>query len=96
MVDEIGGLEKAIEVAKQLANLPADKDVRRVVFPAPKSFLQEYLGSSDEDSSETKAQKAMAAALPENVRRAFRYAELFDRMGRGEAMTMMPFELEIK
>jgi protease-4 len=96
LVDEFGGLEKAVDIAKQLANLPADKDVRRVVFPAPRSFLQEYLGSSDEESSEAKTQKAMAAALPENIRRAFRYAELFDRMSRGEAMTMMPFELEIK
>ena len=96
LIDEFGGLEKAISVAKELAKLPGDKDVRRVVFPAPRSFLQEYLGADDEDSSETKAQKAMAASLPEDIRRAFRYAELFDKMKRGEAMTMLPFELEIK
>ncbi len=28
LVDEFGGLEKAIDIAKQLANLPADKDVK--------------------------------------------------------------------
>src|SRR5215203_6107949 len=32
LVDEFGGLDKAIEVAKQLANLPADKDVRRIAY----------------------------------------------------------------
>jgi hypothetical protein len=30
------------------------------------------------------------------MRRVFRYADLFDRMKRGEAMMMMPFELEIR
>ena len=29
LIDEFGGLEKAIEIAKQLANLAPDKDVRR-------------------------------------------------------------------
>ena len=40
LIDEFGGLEKAIEIAKQLANLPADKDVRRVVFPVPRPLFE--------------------------------------------------------
>jgi protease IV len=96
LVDELGGLEKAIEIAKQLAELPADKDVRRVVFPAPTPFLQSIFGSPDSTvSSEQRAQRALADALPEDVRKGLRYAELFDRMKRGEAMTLMPFELKI-
>jgi hypothetical protein len=35
-------------------------------------------------------------SLPADVRRAFRYAELLDRMQQGEAMVMLPFELQIK
>jgi hypothetical protein len=35
-------------------------------------------------------------SLPEDVRRSLRYAALFDRLKRGEAMMMMPYELEIK
>jgi hypothetical protein len=30
------------------------------------------------------------------MRRALRYAELFDRLQNGEAMLMLPFEFEIK
>ncbi|HEV8590871.1 MAG TPA: signal peptide peptidase SppA [Pyrinomonadaceae bacterium] len=97
LVDEFGGLETAINIAKQLASLPADKDVKRVVFPAPKPFFETIFSSEDNSqTSEQKAQAALAASLPEDVRRMFRYADLFDRMGRGEAMMMMPFELEIK
>ncbi|MGH9949981.1 MAG: hypothetical protein ACRD6X_22665, partial [Pyrinomonadaceae bacterium] len=84
-------------IAKELANLPADKDVRRIVFPAPKPFFETWFG--DPDAAEIKEQKAKAAvfaSLPEDIRRAFKYAELFDKMKRGEAMLMMPFELTIR
>ncbi|MBK7932196.1 MAG: signal peptide peptidase SppA [Acidobacteria bacterium] len=40
LIDEFGGLEKAIDIAKQLAELPAEKDVRRVVFPEPRPFFE--------------------------------------------------------
>lgn len=99
LIDEFGGLEKAIQVAKELAGLPADKDVKRVVFPAPKPFFETYFGSDEDSSAETserKAQEALAASLPEDVKRVFRYARLFDQMKRGEALMMLPFELEIK
>jgi len=97
LVDDFGGLEKAISVAKELAGLPADKDVRRVVFPAPKPFFETFLDT--EDSSVTASEKAQAALLdgmPSDVRRAFRYASLLDHMQRGEAMLLLPYELEIK
>ena len=97
LIDEFGGLETAINVAKQLANLPADKDVRRVVLPEPKPFFESLFGSdSSADAKSEQAQKAVFDALPEDAKRAFRYAELFDRMRNGEAMLMLPFELDIK
>jgi protease IV len=98
LVDEIGGLERAIEIAKGLANLPADKEVKRVVFPEPRSILDNWFGS-DEDttfSRENKEKQALVNAIPADMRKALRYAELFDRMQNGQAMTMLPFELEIK
>ena len=100
LIDEFGGLEKAIEVAKGLASLPADKDVKRIVYPAPRSFFDQYFGSDDDSTfAETKQQEAQAELfklLPEDARRALRYAEMFDKMKHGEAMMMLPFELEIK
>ena len=94
LIDEFGGIEKAISIAKELANLPADKDVRRVVFPAPRPFFETFF--SDDNSSEAKAKAALLESLPADVRRAFRYSALFDQMQRGQAMLMLPFELEIK
>ncbi|HVF30447.1 MAG TPA: signal peptide peptidase SppA [Pyrinomonadaceae bacterium] len=98
LIDEFGGLEKAIAIAKDLAKLPADKDIKRVVLPAPRPFFETWLGSPEESqtSADLKAQEALAESLPADVRRLFRYAALFDRMKNGEAMLLVPFELEIK
>jgi protease-4 len=99
LVDEFGGMEKAVEVAKQLANLPADKGVRRVIFPAPRPFLQQWLGGGEDDSASVKAREQRAAlesALPEDMRRALRYMSILENMKRGETMAMLPFDLQIK
>ncbi len=100
LIDEFGGLEKAIEIAKNLAKLPADKDVKRVVMPQGQSLFDQFLGRGEDTTftktEEQKAKEAVIKALPEDVRRSLRYANLFDRMKRGEAMMMLPYELEIK
>lgn len=97
LIDEFGGMEKAISVAKELAGLPADKDVRRVVFPAPRPLLEAWFGNDEKAEAKTEAaQAAVLEALPADVRRAFRYASLLDKMQQGQAMLMMPFDLRIK
>jgi protease-4 len=100
LIDEFGGLEKAIDVAKSLAKLPADKQVKRVVLPRPESMLDRFLGRAEDKtfsrSDSDRVQEALMKSLPEDVRRSLRYAALFDRLKRGEAMMMMPYELEIK
>lgn len=100
LIDEFGGLEKAIDIAKELANLPADKDVTRIAYPKPVPFLAKIFGSDEDQTfSQTEEQKMQAAllkSLPEDVRKTFKYAAMLDRMKRGDAMMLMPFELEIK
>jgi protease IV len=99
LVDEFGGLERAIAVAKQLANLPADKEVRRVILPYPRTFFQRMFNQEGEDESaklKLQQQRAVFEALPEEMRRAFKYAAMMDRMKQGDALAIMPFELRIK
>ena len=97
LVDEFGGLDRAIEVAKQLAKIPADKGVERVIFPYPQTFLQQLLSGGGENSNtKVEQQRAIAAALPEDARRALRYMALMDRMRNGETMFLMPYDLRVK
>ena len=97
LVDDFGGLDKAIEVAKQLAKIPADKGVERVILPYPTTFLQELLyGGNENSNTQVEQQRAVFAALPEDARRALRYMAMMDRMKNGESMLLMPFDLRIK
>lgn len=96
LVDDFGGLDKAIEVAKELAKIPADKGVERVIFPYPTTFLQQLLSPSENSNTEIEQQRKVFAALPEDARRALRYMALMDRMKNGESMLLMPFDLRVK
>ncbi len=102
LVDEFGGLDRAVEIAKGLANLPADKEVRRVVFPAPRPFLVSIFGGSSDNAEavakakEKAQQDAMVKALPKDLQNVFRYNALFEDMRRGQTMALMPYQLEIK
>ena len=95
LVDEFGGLDRAVAVAQQLANIPADKGVTRVILPYPQTFLQQLLNIGD-TSTEAQQQRAVFAALPEDARRALRYMRLLDQMKNGQSMLVMPFELQIR
>jgi protease-4 len=97
LVDEFGGLDRAIEVAKQLAKIPADKGVERVILPYPTTFIQQLLSGGGENSNtQIEQQRAVYASLPEDARRALRYMQLMERMQNGETMLLMPFDLRIK
>ncbi|MFZ1974520.1 MAG: signal peptide peptidase SppA [Candidatus Acidiferrales bacterium] len=43
LVDELGGLDRAIEVAKGLSGIPASESVRIVRYPVEKSFFEQLL-----------------------------------------------------
>ncbi len=97
LVDDFGGLDRAVEVAKELAKIPADKGVKRVILPYPQTLLQQLLsGGSANSNTQLEQQQAILATLPEDARRAFRYMALMERMKNGEKMLIMPFDIRIK
>lgn len=96
LIDEFGGLDRAIEVAKELAHIPADKGVRRVILPYPRNFFEGLFDRGDEESVKLQQQRAAYEALPEDMRRALKYAAMLEQMQNGDVMALMPFELRIK
>jgi protease-4 len=97
LVDEFGGLDRAVDVAKELAKIPANKGVERVIFPYPTTFLQQLLSGGGENSNtQLEQQRQVYASLPEDARRALRYMALMDKMKNGDSMLVMPFDLRVK
>ena len=43
-----------------------------------------------------KQEEVLLKSMPKELQRAWRFASIFDKMNRGEAIMMLPFDLEIK
>jgi protease-4 len=60
LVDELGGLDRAIEIAKQLSNIPTGESVHIVRYPEEKSFFQQFLErEKDNNMSESQSLESM-------------------------------------
>jgi protease IV len=63
LVDELGGYDTALKLAKQAANIPETEEVKVVVFPHKKTTLQMLLQREGPDSSEKEALGTEGALL---------------------------------
>jgi len=95
LVDELGGLDRAVAVAKQRAKIAADSDVELVVYPPRKSFY-ELLTEQFSGSGESMRSAAVTAWLSENLSsgeiEALRVVRgPFAMFRRGEALALLPF-----
>jgi protease-4 len=92
LVDELGGLDRAVAVAKQRAKIAADSDVELVVFP-PRKSLYELLSEQYSGSSDSIAVGAwLNANLSAGEIEALRIMRgPFTMFRRGETLALMPF-----
>ena len=87
LVDELGGLERALSIAKQRANIPQDQEVELVVYPPKRSIyevLADPLGRNDQTG-------AIGALLGLRERRVVETLTAPLRVfRRGEPLAIMP------
>jgi protease-4 len=81
LVDELGGLDRALEVAKQLAHIPAGESVRIVRYPEEKTFFQQFL-------EREKDQTDQAGSIEATLERILSVME--------PVQARLPYELHIK
>jgi protease-4 len=95
LVDELGGLERAIAVAKERAKIAADSDVEVVVYPPRKSFyelLSEQFSGSSESMQALAVREWLNANLSKGEIEALRIVRgPFAMFRRGEPLALMPF-----
>jgi protease-4 len=82
LVDETGGFDKAIEMIKQKANIPASERVSLMILPGRRSLLDLIMKKSQEDMLEAKIAQ-IAGRMP------------FRSWMRGGYLRLMPFRLEV-
>ena len=79
LVDELGGLTKAIETAKSLAGIAKEESVRLVIWPKKISFWSSLFGRRESD---------IKMALPAELEKALDLARLLER---DRVWAVMPF-----
>jgi protease-4 len=87
LVDEVGGIDKAIELVKQKAKIPAGERVSLAVYPGRRSLLEMLMKKSQEDTLEIK--------LGEVMRHVPFHASLRAWM-RGGYLRVMPYAFEVR
>ncbi len=90
LVDEMGGIDAAIQKARQLAAIPASSRVGLVLYPAKKSLFEYIMqATGNDDGLDALAARAgiepLRAALHDNRLRAWMH---------GGMLRMMPFSFE--
>jgi len=92
LVDELGGLDRAIALAKQQAKIPADREVELVVYPPRKGFYEilsdQLTGSAEQVAFSRWISSNLTAGELEALRAIRGPLSLFRR---GEPLALMPF-----
>jgi len=87
LVDELGGLRRALDIAKEKAGFPADAKVELRIFPEKKPLL-EFLLSNFAASS-----KPRLALL--DPREILAHSPLLRYIASGAPLALMPFQIQI-
>ena len=99
LVDEIGGIDRAIELVKKKAGMPVSDKVSLTIYPPRKNLLETILKSSSEASDEAAAGLAADAMLSKAGLGQLKAAWKDSRvrvMLRGGMLRIMPFSVEFK
>jgi protease-4 len=92
LVDELGGLDRAVAIAKQRAKLPADGEVELKVYPVPKSFYELLSDQFSGASSGLTMGAWLTANLTKGEIEALRVMRgPLTMFHRGEPLALMPF-----
>jgi protease-4 len=81
LVDELGGLSKALELAKNLAGIPADEEVRLVVWPKKTSLIGSLFG---------RPETRVNLPLPRDLEKLFSTLKILEKE---KLLAVMPFWL---
>ena len=95
LVDELGGFDTALKLAKEAANIGDTEDVKIVVYPRPKTFVQTLLQRAGADNSDKEGTGQALVKILEEIRPITRdlHAAGIDRRDQDDALKMPELEI---
>jgi protease-4 len=82
LVDELGGYDTALNLAKKAAGIPAGDEVKIVVYPRPKTLLQSVIARNGADNSDKEAVGQTLARILQVVQPVARQLDAVGIKGR--------------
>ena len=94
LVDELGGYDTALKLAKKAAGIPESDEVKLVVYPQPKTFLQTLLQRRGPENSDKEAVAATLSRILQDVQPVARELEAvgINRKDQDDVLKMPEFE----
>jgi protease-4 len=95
LVDDIGGIDRAVEMIRSQAGIPAGQNVNLVTYPPKRSLLDLITGSRNPDAGDAEVKALLSVTGMEPIRNAWRDASLRIWM-RGGMLRMLPFTIQFR
>ncbi len=89
LVDDLGGIWKAVELGRDLAGIPPDREVSLVLVPEPKELIEQLL----EGDLVFNPPSVRISPVLEEMTASIRW---LNTLGSGEVMAMMPYRIEFE
>jgi protease-4 len=84
LVDEIGGLDRAVQMIKQRTNIPASEQVTLVTYPPRRTLIELLLKNSSDNSELESAIQTVAGKLP------------WRSLAHGGVQSLLPYSLVVR
>lgn len=95
LIDELGGLDTAIEQAKSLAKIPAKQQIKIILYPARKNLFETMLGGEGNNTVSLEILNGIRSGIPAYAREILGCAGDFINEENSPVLAMLPFILTI-
>jgi protease-4 len=89
LVDELGGLRRALDIAKERAGIAADATVELQIYPEKRSLIEAFFSNFAEART---PRTALALLRPEEL---FSRYPVLGLLARGSSLALMPYRIQI-
>jgi protease-4 len=93
LVDELGGLDRAIELVKQKAKIGANENITLVTYPAKRTLYEVFLGDHSDSLVEAAILDSKLAAIP-GLKESWKTAHVSPWL-HGGMLALRPFSIQI-
>jgi protease-4 len=103
LVDELGSLDKAVDIARKEAGIAAGKKIRLVEYPEPKKLFDQIMESLSDTGTRQQLpvltpemQRSLQPALTPEMQRSLRFLGRFALPGTSATLAVLPYDLVIE